>query len=146
MTRTNPKPAHCDKCDSTTVAWFKSKRTGKYYLCEVFTDNEGDRVSNHRDFHSKYCGNPDAHNLEQARIRGDFKPEPVPAPEPDGDKHEQLALEISNLSRPAQVLAIADLAKTDRSQAKLVVTLWKRQGETVCAAMLEGALGLVDAD
>ena len=148
MTRTNPKPAHCDKCDSNDVAWFKSKRTGKYYLCEVFTDEEGDRVSSSRDFHSKYCGIDGAHEEAQAALLH-RKYDPKPTPAPKGDLNvtaEEMALAISNHDVFQRVILIADLSKEDPKLAGLVCEIWKQQGENTLAAMMDGALGRVPVE
>jgi hypothetical protein len=138
MTRTNPKPATCDRCNSKDVAWFKSKRTGKYYLCEVFTDDEGDRVSHRGDFHSKYCGIQGAHEAEQ-HIRLSKTEQ---KPEQRDVQHEGVALAISKLETHARVLAIVDLAKSDNVTAKKVMRVWLNQGEDTNAEIMAGALGL----
>lgn len=142
MTRTNPKPATCDKCGSTDVAWFKSKRTGKFYLCEVFTDAEGDRISSSRDFHSKYCGVAGAHKDEQNRIAGMPNHAPV-----NDDAAENRAWEISNLgSVTTRVLAIADLVRENPALALAVRNVWRRQGENMLADILEGAAGITPVE
>jgi hypothetical protein len=48
------KTAKCKRCNSKTVAWQTSKKTGRYYLTEVFRYDGEDRTD-HRDFHSAYC-------------------------------------------------------------------------------------------
>lgn len=142
MTRTNPKAAHCDRCKSDNVAWFKSKRTGHYYLCEVFTDEEGDRVSSSRDFHSKYCGKPEAHAEAQAAMlrRKYDAPTPAPLDKSKEEAAEEMALAISNHDTFQRVILIADLSREDRELARMVADLWLKQGETTLALMLDGAL------
>lgn len=144
MTRTNPKPATCSRCNSDTVAWFKSKRTGKFYLCEVFTDDEGDRVASSRDFHSSYCGNAEAHRIEQERRTGHDSTKREAFENETGISYDTLAqenaLDISNLDTLGKVLAIADLARSNAELSRMVSEIWKRQGENTLAAMIDGLL------
>lgn len=140
MTRTNPKPATCEKCGSSDVTWFRSKRTGHYYLCEIFVDDEGDKVSSSRDFHSKYCGDAEAHDKRQDELTGK-KPKPILA----GDALDR-ATEISSLSVFDRVLAIADLSRENRMLALQVAQVWSSQGETTLVEIINGALGLTQAD
>ena len=66
--------ATCKRCGSTDVTWNHSEK-GKWYLSEVFTyDGFSDgemrvgEMTDHRDFHSAYCGKPDKHIAKQASI------------------------------------------------------------------------------
>ena len=59
----------CKKCNSTTVAWKKSRTTGKFYLVEVFSIS-GEEIASRRDFHSVYCGKPDVKLSRVAEILG----------------------------------------------------------------------------
>lgn len=59
------RTATCKRCSSETVAW-QTGKTGKWYLTEVFQNETGMGVTSHTDFHSKYCGKPEQHSLEQA--------------------------------------------------------------------------------
>ena len=133
----NPETSTCKRCGSTDVAWFKSKRTGKPYLCEVFTDSDGDRVSSHRDFHSKYCGVEGAHEGEQNnRLRREERN--------SGDialAADERAFEISNLDSVVdRVLAVADLTRENPTMALHVRNIWRRQGENLLADMLDGII------
>lgn len=140
MAKTNPKSAKCEKCGSEDVAWFKSKRTGKFYLCEVFTDEEGDRISSHRDFHSKYCGVDGAHEAEQAKRTIDDNLGLNDKKWHD-DYADQVAFDIANLNSVTdRVLAIADLARSNPSVSLKVRNLWRKQGENLLADMLDGII------
>lgn len=65
-TYTSGNPPKCKRCGSTHVVWEKSK-TGKFYLCEVFTV-DGEPRYNYRTFHSQYCGKPELHKDRQTEI------------------------------------------------------------------------------
>jgi hypothetical protein len=59
----------CRRCGSKSVAWQTSTKTGKWYLTEVFTDLDGQTFTDHRDFHSAYCGRAqDIHDTKQHEI------------------------------------------------------------------------------
>lgn len=140
MTRTNPKPATCEKCNSTDVAWAKSKRTGKFYLTEVFTDSDGDRVTARNDFHSKYCGKSELHDSKQAGYNGYVKPE-VP-PQVESDLAQEVALVLSGQPTMAKrVVEISKFAKNNPDLSRKVIQIWERQGENLLAEVMTGALG-----
>lgn len=77
----------CRFCNSTTVAWAKSQRTGKRYLIEVFKDDAGHDRASHTDFHSTYCGKANIHKDRQSEILGNTEPAPEPLPAPTAE-HE----------------------------------------------------------
>jgi hypothetical protein len=62
------KTTKCKRCGSKTVAWQTSKKTGRYYLTEVFEYDEGEQRTTHTDFHSAYCELPERHDEKQAEI------------------------------------------------------------------------------
>ena len=61
------KTAKCKRCGSKTVVWQTSRKTGRYYLTEVFKYDDGDKTD-HRDFHSAYCELPARHAEKQDAI------------------------------------------------------------------------------
>lgn len=83
------KTATCKKCGSTNVTWCRGK-TGKYYLTEVFNYGTDNERTHKTDFHSNYCGKPDAHYFKQFEIsKVDDPPE---AEQLDERELEMLAL------------------------------------------------------
>jgi hypothetical protein len=98
----------CKKCGSHTVVWQKSRKTGKFYLTEVFTDNTGDLVSDRRDFHSLYCGDAALHTAKQRELRQ----------EADNAEAEWEAREEASAMESAQYfLDLHDLCKRDPEMA-----------------------------
>lgn len=66
-----PASKPCKHCGSSTVAWQKSKKSGKFYLTEVFTDLEGRTFTDRHEFHSTYCTDGEKHERVQAEILAD---------------------------------------------------------------------------
>lgn len=107
------KTAICKRCNSETVSWAKSARTGKFYLVEVF-DYDGVLKSDRIDFHSRYCGNPEAHQQEQDEIHAGFKE--------SNQWHEEIVREreeISAVETAKFFLNLHDLCKNDRTGSML---------------------------
>jgi hypothetical protein len=112
------KTATCKKCNSDTVAWAKSKRSGKFYLTEVFIDYEDDQVTDYRDFHSAYCGKPELHAAKQAELRGDFQVEVEDDDAPD-DESAKFFLALHDLCKSDPEAARAGLASRQSRLARI---------------------------
>ncbi len=63
---TEPTRKGCNRCGSHTVAWQQNK-ADRWYLTEVFEDSDGRTYTEHAEFHSRYCGQPEEHEAEQLR-------------------------------------------------------------------------------
>jgi ssDNA-binding Zn-finger/Zn-ribbon topoisomerase 1 len=67
----------CKHCGSQTVAWQKSRKSGKFYLTEIFNDRDGDLFTGRALFHSYFCGKPAEHEKAQDEILAKEKKNPL---------------------------------------------------------------------
>jgi hypothetical protein len=117
MTRTIvTKTAKCKRCNSTTVTWNQGT-SGKWYLTEVF-DYEGFLKSDHKDFHSNYCGKPELHKAEQDEINGDYAKQE--------ERREQAATK-SAADTADYFLGLHDLCKADPDAARAMLAELERK-------------------
>jgi hypothetical protein len=105
------RTAKCKRCNSETVTWHQSAKTGKWYLAETFVRG-GQLESDHRDFHSLYCGKPKKHAAVQNEIDSDEKAK--------DEQYEKLTtvnekrIEEENTQRLLGWIAMSDADRTKR--------------------------------
>jgi hypothetical protein len=122
--------ATCKRCGSTTVTW---QQGTKWYLTEVFTVNGQEDMSAKTDFHSSYCGNPQAHNVEQQRhdhVYGEWQREHERIEQKskqDADEREAMRIE-------AEAELLAAFLRMDETDRYVLITKLNQRKE----AELEG--------
>lgn len=120
---TTPATKPCNKCGSTSIAW-QTAKSGRWYLTEVFTDLDERDVTDRRDFHSAYCGEPDAHTKRQAEITKVLREE---RDDEDSDRAERQAKREADAL--ANFIALNDLAESDPEAGRKALAERERELE-----------------
>lgn len=101
----------CRKCGSHEIAWQMGSR-GNWYLTEIFEDANGRSYTERALFHSEFCGNPGAHEEEQA-----LRIEQEVSKDKERKNISRARIEKENATEAEYFLALHDLCKNNRPEA-----------------------------